>query len=664
MSQKSGHLYEFGPFVLDINRHVLLRDGKPVALTPKTYDTLVTLVENSGRMLSKSELMKQLWPDVSVEESNLTQQVSMIRKALGESSGESPYIVTVQGRGYRFAAPVIGHAAAPDPTTDKSIEQEPTASAAVDVPVDHERTGNLVSDTPQTEGRDHFPSRNQITWITAGVIAAGLAVGGYLIERKQFGRGQRPEEPLRLAILPFQSLRRDPSSDFLGFSLADAVIMKLGYVSSVTVRPSSTVEKYRNQPIDLRRIAADLHVDRLLTGNFIHDGDDLRITSQLIDVKAENIIWKGTFDLKYDKLLTVQDSVAQQIIKGLELSLSPLEAQRLKSGKPADPLAYEYYLRGVDLYARNDFAMAIKMLQKSSEIDPKYALTWAHLGRAHTANASFELAGRSEYDAAQAAYEKALALQPSQIEAQIYMANRFTDTGRVESAVPLLRNALRTNPNHAEAHWELGYAYRFAGMLPESVAESERARQLDPGVKLSTSTLNGYLYLGQYDTFLQSLPKDHHSALIVFYRGMGEFYKNNLGQASQYFDQAFEMHPSLLQARVGKALSHSIGNHRRMGLQMLSETEKLISDRGVGDPEAIYKIAQAYSVLADKSSALRVLRLSIDGGFFCYPYVVKDPLLDTLRHEPEFIRLTTAARERHEAFKRVFFLSELSSSKR
>src|SRR5882757_1304684 len=98
MPQQTRHLYEFGPFVLDISRHVLLRDGKSVALTPKTYDALVVLVENSGRMLSKSELMKSLWPNSFVEESNLTQQISMIRKALGENSGETPYIVTVQGR--------------------------------------------------------------------------------------------------------------------------------------------------------------------------------------------------------------------------------------------------------------------------------------------------------------------------------------------------------------------------------------------------------------------------------------------------------------------------------------------------------------------------------------------------------------------------------------
>src|SRR5712675_1947543 len=123
----------------------------------------------------------------------------------------------------------------------------------------------------------------------------------------------------------------------------------------------------------------------------------------------------------------------------------------------------------------------------------------------------------------------------------------LTDTGRVEQAVPLLREALKTNLNHAEVHWELGYAYRFAGMLNESAAECERAREIDPGVKLSSSVLNAYLYLGLYDKFLQSLPKDSEMSLIVFYRGFGNFHKQNWEEASRDFDRVYDLDHSLLQ---------------------------------------------------------------------------------------------------------------------
>ena len=162
----------------------------------------------------------------------------------------------------------------------------------------------------------------------------------------------------------------------------------------------------------------------------------------------------------------------------------------MKSADAIDPLAYEYYLRGIDLYAKNDFQLASKVLEKSVELAPNYAPSWANVGRAYTASASFQFGGDDMYSKAEAAFARAVALQPDAIDARVYMANLFTDTGRVEKAVPLLREAVRTNPSHSESHWELGYAYRFAGMLEQSVSECERARQLDPVVKLNSSTLN------------------------------------------------------------------------------------------------------------------------------------------------------------------------------
>jgi tetratricopeptide (TPR) repeat protein len=216
-----------------------------------------------------------------------------------------------------------------------------------------------------------------------------------------------------------------------------------------------------------------------------------------------------------------------------------------------------------------------------------------------------------------------------------------------------LRDALKTNGNYAFAHWELGYAYRFAGMLDESVAECERARQLDPLVKANGSVLNGYLYLGQYGKFLESLPVDD-SSFILFYRGFGEFHEKEFDQAAKDFDRAYELDPTLYTG-IGKALSDSIYGRKAEGLDLLSELESTIRERGVGDPEATYKIAQAYAVLGDKISALRVLRTSVESGFFSYPYLSRDPLLNELRGKPEFDQILNIARQRHDAFKSSFF---------
>jgi DNA-binding winged helix-turn-helix (wHTH) protein/TolB-like protein/Flp pilus assembly protein TadD len=644
------HLYLFCTFRFDPENHLLESEGNPISLTPKAFEILLVLVQNGSRLTTKEELMRKVWPDSFVEEANLTVNISALRRNLGETPDGQQYIETVPKKGYRFAVPVSqlsvnNHAAVPPLVAGANPPQ------VASVP----RPDSLAGNQPVSDNAHEDRRWLRSTVMTLGVIAIFvLAALGYRAYRNKSNPRQRSQIPRRLAVLPFQNLQENVNTDYLGFSLADAIITKLGYVSELSVRPSYAVQRYRSQTIDIRKVASDLNVDTLLTGTFLREGDDLRIACQLIDVKTENLLWKGAFDLKYDKLLTVQDRVAQQIIRGLEVTLSASEAGRLKADETVSPLAYEYYLRGVDLYAKGDFPMAIKMLEKSTQLAPQFALAWAHLGRSYTANASFQFGGAEHYHKAEVAFAKALSLQPDEIDARIYLANMYTDTGRVEKAVPLLREALKTNPNHAEVHWELGYAYRFAGMLAESVSECERAKQLDPVVKLNSSTLNGYLYLGQYDQFLQSLPKSEDAALIVFYRGFGEYYKKNLEQAKANFDHAFELDRALLQAEIGRALSLGIQQQNSEAVGVLHALEAKINEHGVVDPEAMYKIAQAYASIGDKASALRVLRHSIENGFFPYPYFATDPLLDSLRNEGEFSRLMDAARQRHEEFKRRF----------
>jgi DNA-binding winged helix-turn-helix (wHTH) protein/TolB-like protein len=644
-------LYEFCRFRFDPENHLLESDGNPILLTPKAFGILVVLVENGNRLTTKEELMRKVWPDSFVEEANLTVNISALRKQLGETPTGQQYIETVPTKGYRFAVPVSQLQPPAEKSTGKPlipIEEtllEPLPSSQPLLP----RGGMLTEKVAERKGLFRF------VLVFVGLIAIVLSGFVFRSYRTRSSLKQIAPVPRRLAILPFQNLRPAEDTDFLGFSLTDAIITKLGYVSELSVRPSYSVQKYRVPPIDVPKIANELNVNTVLTGTYLREGDDLRIACQLIDVKTENLLWKGAFDLKYDKLLTVQDQVAQQIIRELELTLSASEAGRLKTNEAVDPVAYEYYLRGVDLYSKGDFPTAVKMLEKSTGLAPYFALSWANLGKSYNANASFQLGGSEHYRKAEAAFSKALSLQPDEIDARVYLANMFTDTGRVEKAVPLLREALKTNPNHAEVHWELSYAYRFAGMLSESVAESERARELDPSVKLNSSTPNGYLYLGRYDRFLQSLPETDDIPLIVFYRGLGEYYLKNLEQAAMNFDRAFELNSSFLQADIGMALSYRIQHQDAKAAEILHALEAKINERGVVDPEAIYKVAQAYASIGDSASALRVLRRSIENGFFPYPYFAADPLLDPVRGDSEFPKLMNVARQRHERFKAEFF---------
>jgi DNA-binding winged helix-turn-helix (wHTH) protein/TolB-like protein/Flp pilus assembly protein TadD len=637
-------------------------------LPPKIFELLLCLVQASPHLVMRDELMKSLWPDSFVEESNLTVYISILRKTLGQKPGGGDYIETVPRRGYRFRAQVIEIEESVEPAEPSPLRAQAQAAGALSAgaPAPSMARAPTAAESipapapppilPGAPGEPMLPLKafRRRYWIAIFVgVLLGIVAGAlfHRIHQPSLTAASAPRHSL--AVLPFRNVRPDANTDFLGFSLADAVITLLGYVSAINVRPSSAVTSYRNQDVDLHKVGADLKVDRLLTGNYIKDGDDLRLNTQLIDLPSENILWRDTVNVKYENLLTVQDSVTEQLIADLAITLSPSETERLKQPQKVDPTAYEYYLRGVDLYATNDFNGAIQMLVRSASIDPSYAHTWARLGRAYTTEASIQFGGRAQYRLAQQAYQKALALDPGLIEGRIYMANLFTDTGRVEESVKLLRDVLRTNANNAEAHWELGYAYRFAGMLPESVTEGERARQLDPNVKINSSAMNSYLYLGEYDKFLQTLPASD-SGYILFYRGLGEYYRRNFRLAQNYFDLAYSQHPTVVPVRIGKAFSDQIAHRNAEGIELLKQTSEMIEQSGVADGEAFYKLAQGFAVLGDNSAALRAFRQSVEHGFFCYPYFTADPLLDSLRGDPEFAQVVAQAQRRSDEFKANF----------
>ncbi|MBI4850712.1 MAG: protein kinase [Acidobacteria bacterium] len=460
-----------------------------------------------------------------------------------------------------------------------------------------------------------------------------------------------------LAIVPFRNLKNDPETDFLSFSLADSVINKLGYIDSLTLRPSSAINKYRSQDIDPKKVAAELNVNTLLMGNFIKEGDDLRINAQLIDVDNDEIIWSDTLDLKYEKLLTVQTKVADQIVRELEIKLTVAEVEKLKRNLPSNSTAYEFCLRGIDLMNRsaNNYQKAQEVLEKSVDLDPNYSLTWAYLGFCYASRATAQFGGQQEYNKAQAAYDKALELDPEQLEARLFSAKLATDTGRVEDAVVQLRKILDRKPYHAAANWQLSYAYRYGGMLKESIEVGERALGFDKSV--ANDAFNSYFYDRQYRKFIDSLPKleDSSDSYFIFYRGFGHYYLRELTEAKEFFEQAYKLTPNQIFAQIGKAFSFSIDGKKAEGIALLKGSEEKIRQSGVSDGEAIYKIAQAYAALGDKESALATLHLSIDKGFFCYPYFAQDVLLDNIRSETEFNQIIEKSRIRHENFKKKFF---------
>ncbi|HKQ06454.1 MAG TPA: winged helix-turn-helix domain-containing protein [Blastocatellia bacterium] len=640
------HGYAFEAFILDEDERTLRRAGQTVALAPKAFEMLLVLVRQAGRSFSKEELMEQIWPDAFVEEANLAVHISMLRKALGEQAGGGQYIETLPRRGYRFAAAVREF------NDEVELNLTPAMPLAGDsAPAGQAATAASVAASASASQRPTAPTlisyfTKPKTLIVAAIVVA-LAVLAYTIwPRKAPARGGRTQ---RLAVLPFVNKGPGGQPYDYGLALADSVINKLGLISSLIVSPTPYVERYANMDVEPEEVARQLNVNCLLMGNYIVDGDDLTVNAQLIDVEHKAQLWGGAIKGQSSKMIELQDYVAQQVVKGLRLQLTEREGARLNRSVPVDPRALADFARSRYLMSGNRHRDAIQLLNEAVQIEPNFALGWTYLARAYQINALQFSGDHRELLQAEADYQQALELDPDEAQTRVWYAKLLTETGRVEEAVPHLLALLADNPNLANAHSELSYAYRYAGLLDESLAESDRAIRIDP--QRERDVFHSYLYTGQYDKFVSNLPLQE-TAYVTFYRGLAHYYQNDLQLAAADFDRAYKLNGTWVVSQIGRALKLGIEGDKSAGLGLLRKAEAANTRTGIGDGEIAYKFAQAFDALGNTELALRAFSRSIEQGFFCYSYFANDPLLKNVRSHAEFAALLEKARQRHEAFRR------------
>ena len=626
------HFFEFDEFRVEVEERRLLRAGLPVTLASRDFDILLALIQSSGQTVDKNDLMETVWADTFVEEGNLNRHVSTLRKLLGDDPKKQRFIKTIPKRGYRFTADVR-----------EIVESSETAS------FESASRSKIVITEETTEG---FWTTGRFT--IAGIILIALSAIGWLGIGRSFTQettaAATSGAAKTLAVIPFRNLKPGTETDFLSYALAQSITAKLGYVRSLIIRPTAAGEKYRDQP-DTKAIANDLNARSLLMGSYVMEGDRLRITVELIDAEQDQIAWQDVIDIDYAKLSAVQDRVANDVAGALRLNLTANETQRMHRYIPR-AAAYEYDLRGIAMSKHSDYLSALKMYEKAVEADPNYALAWTHIAAVCYFHANDKLTGPAYRARAEKAIERALELEPDQIEARLEKAFQMIDNeGRGEEAIPILRGIIQTNDNIANAHWFLSQAYRYGGALDESIAEGQRAIEIDPDVMWDT-TFNTLFYAGRHDEFLSSMAHKPDGARNCFYRGLADLYVNDRESAVQQFDRSYEIDRTYPHAVIGQAMKAALNSEFVSGTRSLRQLER---DRVLTDGEMLYKLAQAHALLGNKADAVRLLRRSVEQNFFCYPYFAGDALLDGVRGEPGFDEFLNSARERHEKFKQTFF---------
>jgi tetratricopeptide (TPR) repeat protein len=291
------------------------------------------------------------------------------------------------------------------------------------------------------------------------------------------------------------------------------------------------------------------------------------------------------------------------------------------------------------------------MLKKSIELDPNYAPTYDQLGDRIHRLAQYGLHDPEETKRAENSYLKALSLNGELLSALGNLAMIYTETARIEKAVEITRQMLEINPNNAEAHFSLGYIYRYAGMLNESVLEMEKAVSLDPKNPEFRSIVITYRFVGEYEKAIETSKIYEESAFILAEQGATFFMQGKQKQAVEYFDRVIAMEPDGLLALSVTGIKASIEGNIEEGIDAARKFEQA----NITDAEAWYHFAGNYGLLGDRDGCVRALQRAVDGGYFNYPFMLTDPFLDSVRDDPEFQHILEMAKVKHEAFKKKFF---------
>ncbi len=578
----SKRVYSFGPFQLDTAEQVLLRDGQALALKPKFFELLVVLVENSGRVVCKDELLKLVWADSFVEEGNVAVSICEIRKALGGRRNGHTYIETVPRRGYRFVARV----------TEVSVERA--------------LTGNSLN-----------PAHSNVAGGVGGDAAAGKAT---------------------VAVLPFKSIG-SAADEYLGLGMADALITRLSNLTEVTIRPTSSVRKYSDS-VDPVLAGQELRVEWVLDGIVQKARKRIRLTVQLVNVHDGVSVWAEKFDERLTDIFELEDSISEQVVTALAVRLSGHEKSLLVKRYTENAEAYQAYLKGhyfLDKRTVGGCKKGIRHFEQAIMIDPNYALAYAGLAHCFIALGDGKMIPSKDcYARAENAIIQALRLGPDLAEVHASLGHLKTRKWDWAGAEIEFKSAIEQKPNHALAHIWYALFLGLRGRCDEAFVEIKMAQGIDPLSLALNSTIGSLLYIARrYDEAIEqfhlTLELDDgfsvaHFCLGYTYEALGEYEK--AVAAYQQSRKGLGTGPELL-ACLGRI--HALAGRKEKAHQTIGELMRQLKKHYVP-----YSIALIHTALGDTDEAFQWLEKAFAGHDEDLFLLKIDPRVDSLRHDPRF----------------------------
>ncbi len=643
--------FEFDDFRVDTEKRILLRGDERIALTPKVFETLMVFLEHRGEVLEKNYLMNLLWQESFVEESNLTQNVAVLRRALGENSKEHKFILTVPGRGYKFVADVIEgrmpEVQAPDPGDDSL--QGKTES---DLPLPTETNDVLnfkyadhaldADDLDGVEPRPTAINEKPVRYRLAAAAVLGVLVFGLLGYFLWPGKSSMPAAgaPIKtLAVLPFKPLVAGDRNEEFELGMADELISELGG-NEIRVWPLRAVRRFDSLDQDPIAAGIQLGVDAVLEGSIQIAAERVRVSAKLLRVSDGQQLWAGQFNEKLTDIFAIQSSIAAKVASALKITLSRMHSPPTQSVE-----AYQLYMKG-NLHmwrlVSPEVKKGIAFYDQAIAADPGYAMAFVGLTHAYRALALTNDARPSDVmPNAAAAAQRATELDPSLADAWTALAViDFWYSFDPKSAERHQVKALGLDPKSARSYYFYAHLLSNTGRHDQAIAEIKRAKELDP-IDPLTNALEGQIlhFAGRDDEALNVLRStaETYPGLWLPHLFMSRVYlkKEMYDEAIAAATKAGELSNGNAEAAATVGYSLARSGKTRQAREVLKELEARAATRYV----PLYDLAQVYNALGDTEKAIGLLEKAFNDREPLMTFLKVDSKWDNLRSEPRFIEL-------------------------
>ena len=478
--------------------------------------------------------------------------------------------------------------------------------------------------------------RAKLGWLAALATVAVVTVALYKFFPKW---SAAPSQNIAIAVLPLQNMDKNDSTDYLRFALADELTSVLNYSRSLEVRPASITRKYVALDLDPHQIGQELRVERLLTGSFRKQDDQLLVTLEAIDVSTNRLLWHTAVGAKADDLIGLNEQLTTQVQRGLLPMLGGgSDELEVAASRPKNQQVYDFYLRSVAVpHDPGPNKEGVKMLEWAVGLDPSYAPAWEALGQRYYLDSIFGGGGEEAFQRSNNAYERALALDPNRVMAASSLITNRVERGELRMAYDAATELKRRRPQSADAHFALSYVLRYVGMLDESMQECNTARALDPGNFAFRSCAWSFLEMGKSDRAVDFVHLDAGSewaAWVTPYVYLAKSDMANARAAARNVGKAPSYHRELLAACTAAQRPADLA-------KTVQEAEKSVMMEP--DPEGWYHVGSLMAACGQNEAALRLLKAAVLQNYCMHSALLNDPLLKDLRKEPAFNELLTAS---------------------